>query len=215
MKTKLIYPLAVIGLLGAANAVADGFGFGVKGGTLGLGTEGNFGISEQFNARVGLNSYNFRFDETASGIDYNAEIDMNSTALILDWHPFSGTFRLSAGLINNKNAGRLSATPTSNQQIGNTTYTPAQIGTLSGEVTFRKNVPYLGLGWGNAVGRGSRFGLNFEVGVMKQGKADVRLRSSNSMVSQSDLDREAQAAEDDMSSFDTYPVISLGFSWRF
>jgi hypothetical protein len=215
MKTRYLCLFAAIGTFVAGDAAANEFALGVKGGTLGLGLEGTVGVNDYLNVRVGINSYDYTFEETADDIQYDTTLDLRSTAIILDWHPFGGTFRLSAGVVNNKNALQLTATPTSNQQIGGTTYTPAQIGTLSGEATFKKNVPYFGLGWGNAVGKGSPIGVNFELGVVKQGKADVTLRSSSGLVSQADLDREAQDAEEDLSDFDTYPVISLGLSYRF
>jgi hypothetical protein len=44
----------------------------------------------------------------------------------------------------------LDATPSKNVDIGDHTYTPSQIGTLSGGVKFKKTVPYFGLGFGNA-----------------------------------------------------------------
>ncbi len=221
MKNK-IYLLIVAGGLGfPVLSVADAtdapsrFALGVKAGTLGAGFEGTFGISERFNVRAGINNYSRKFEDTESDIRYDATLDLKNAGVFLDWHPFAGTFRLSAGLINNRNGIHLSATPTANQQIGSTTYTPAQIGTLTGDVTFKKNAPYLGIGWGNAVNKGSPFGFNFELGVAKQGSPKVKLTSSNSTVSQSDLDSEARSAETDLGDFKSYPVISLGLSYRF
>ncbi len=214
MNTILVRSLALSGLLVAGTAAADGFGLGVKAGTLGLGVEGTFGLSQRVNLRVGVNDYSYSMDETASGIRYDAELDLSSGALLLDWHPFAGTFRLSAGLMHNKNALHLKATPTTNQTIGGNTYTPAQIGTLTGDVTFKKSAPYAGIGWGNAASPG-RFGLSFEIGALFQGKPDVTLRASSGLVSQVDLGAEEQQAEADLADFDVYPVISLGLSFRF
>lgn len=214
MPTKFLRWFALTGLLVAGSAGADGFGLGVKAGTLGLGVEGTFGLSERLNLRLGINSYSLSDDQTASGIHYNGKLDLQSGAMLLDWHPFAGTFRLSAGVMFNNNALRLTATPTSPQDIGGTTYTPAQIGTLSGDVTFKKNVPYAGLGWGNAARHG-RLGFNFEIGALFQGSPKVSLTASGGAVSQSDLASEAQSAEADLGSFKVYPVIALGFSFRF
>jgi hypothetical protein len=206
--------LALSGLLVAGAAAADGFGLGVKAGTLGAGVEGTFGLSPHFNLRAGVNSYSLSQDEALSGIRYDGKLDLSSIALLLDWHPFAGTFRLSAGLMQNRNAMHLTTTPTSNQTIGGNTYTPAEIGTLSGDVTFKKSVPYAGVGWGNAA-RYGRFGFNFEVGALFQGSPKVSLNASGGAVSQADLASEAQNAEADLHKFKIYPVISLGFSLRF
>lgn len=213
MQTKLLRLFALSGLLAAGSAAADGFGLGVKAGTLGFGVEGTFGLSERVNLRVGANDYSYSGSETASGIRYDGKLDLRSGAMLLDWHPFAGTFRLSAGVIYNKNKLRMTATPTSSQDIGGTTYTPAQIGTLTGEVTFKTTAPYAGIGWGNAARRG-RFGFTAEIGALFQGNPRVTLASSGA-VSQTDLNTEAQDAASDLDKFKVYPVISLGFSFRF
>jgi hypothetical protein len=207
--------VALISLLASANAAAAEFGVGIKGGLLGYGPEGTLGLSQYFNVRLGQNSYSYQTEMDEDDISYDGELDWKTTALLLDWHPFGGTFRLTAGLVNNRNTIQLTATPTSNQVIGGTTYTPAQIGTLSGDVSFKRNVPFFGLGWGNAVGKGWPVGVNFEIGVLKQGSPSVSLSSSSGIVSQADLDAEARQTEDDMKDFDIYPVIALGLSYRF
>jgi hypothetical protein len=214
MKSKC-FALAILALLASGNASAFDVGLGIKGGLLGYGPEATLGLSEHFNVRLGQNTYSYKTEVEESDISYDGELDWKSTALLLDWHPFGGTFRLTAGLVNNRNAIRLTATPTSNQEIGGTTYTPAQIGTLSGNVTFDKNVPFFGLGWGNAVGKGFPLGVNFEIGVLKQGSPKVNLSSSNTAVSQSDLEAEARQTEEDLKDYDIYPVIALGLSYRF
>lgn len=214
MRNKFLRWFALSGLLAAGSASADGFGLGVKAGTLGVGIEGTFSLSESVNLRAGFNSYSKSGDETASDILYDGKLELRTLALLVDWHPFSGTFRVSAGLMKNDNALRLTATPTANQTIGGTTYTPAQIGTLSGDVTFKSTAPYLGIGWGNATKNG-RFGATFEIGAMFQGSPNVSLRASSGLVAQADLDSESQQAQADLNEFKIYPAISLGFSFRF
>ena len=214
MQSKFLRWFALSALLVTGGAAADGFGLGVKAGTLGFGVEGTFGLSESVNLRAGVNSYSVTGDETASDIRYDGKLELRTLALLLDWHPFAGTFRLTAGLMKNDNALRLTATPTASQTIGGTPYTPAQIGTLSGDVTFKSTAPYAGIGWGNAARRG-RFGGVFEIGAMFQGKPKVSLRASGGLVSQADLNSEAQLAEADLDDFKIYPVISFGLSFRF
>jgi hypothetical protein len=214
VQIKFLRLFALSVLLVAGATAADDFGVGVKAGTLGLGVEGTFGLSQRVNLRVGFNDYSTSGDETASDIRYDGKLELGGIALLLDWHPFAGTFRLSAGLMQNNNALRLTATPTSNQTIGGTTYTPAEIGTLSGEVSFKSTAPYAGIGWGNAARHG-RFGVNFEVGAMFQGSPKVSLTASGGAVSQVDLTSESQSAQADLDDFKIYPVIALGFSFRF
>lgn len=51
---------------------------------------------------------------------------------------------------------------------------PASAGTIHGEATGSSFAPYLGLGWGSA-GRGGRWGLSFDLGVIYQGSPEVDL----------------------------------------
>lgn len=207
VKNKLLSLLALSGLLLAGTAHAEGFGLGVKAGTLGVGVEGTFGLSKRFNLRAGVNSYSYSTDETASDIRYDAELDLQSAAVLLDWHPFAGAFRLSAGYVHNKNALRVTGTTTS---VGSGNY-PAGV-TVTGDVTFKKNVPYAGIGWGNAA-RPGFIGMSFEVGAVFQGTPTVRL--SGSGVSEADLREEEQQAQADLDDFEIYPVVSFGLSFRF
>ncbi len=184
-------------------------------GTLGAGVEGTIGLSERINLRLGANSYTYSYDETIEDIRYDADLELKSGALILDWHPFAGAFRVSAGMLSNKNGVDLTATPTGSVTIGGTTYPFGTAGTLDGEVRFKSGAPFVALGWGNAVAGNKGFGLNFEIGAVFQGSPDVELASSNPAVPQSDLDQEEREIEDDLDNFKVYPVLSLGVSYRF
>src|SRR5581483_6887465 len=133
-KRKLAALLALATSLAAGGAMADGFALGAKASTLGLGLEATFSLSDRFNLRAGLNNYSRTLNESDGGIDYRADVDLKSAALIFDFHPFAGTFRISAGLVSNSNKLDLNATPTGNVEIGDTTYTPAQVGTLNGKI---------------------------------------------------------------------------------
>lgn len=118
----------------------------------------------------------------------------------------------------NDNVLHLKARFTENQEIGGTTYTPGEIGTLSGEVGFEKSVPYAGIGWGNAA-RGRGLGFSLEIGAMFQGSPEVSLRGDGGLAGdpafEDDLRREEEEAEEDLEDFKIYPVVSLGLSYHF
>lgn len=214
MKLEHIRWLALTGVLCAGPAAAEGFALGVKAGTLGAGVEVTYGLSPRFNLRFGVNSYSYDYEETTSGIRYDAELDLGSGALLLDWHPFAGVFRVSLGYMRNDNVLNLTATPQDDQEIGGRSYRPDQIGTLTGEMTFEKNVPYVGIGWGNAA-RGKGLGLSFELGAMFQDSPQVALNASNPNVRRADLDQEEREIEQDLEEFKVYPVVSFGLSYHF
>jgi hypothetical protein len=137
---------------------------------------------------------------------------------MLDLYPFGGGFRLSAGLRNNKNRIDLAGTPTTNVEIGEITYTPAQVGTLSGTVHTKKSAPTFSLGYGGKLAKGFTFG--FELGVMMQGSPKIEnLTATGTLASnqafQQQLALEEQRAEDDADDFKLWPVIQIGLAYRF
>lgn len=220
MKPLIVRTLALSTFLITVGAYADGFGVGIKAGSLGAGVEGTIGISDYLNVRLGVNGASPSFNETESDIQYRVSADLKSAAVLLDWHPFAGAFRLSAGVLDDQNTFRLRGQPTGGTfTIGGSTFTSAEIGTLSGDVHFeRKTAPYVGLGWGNAARKG--FGASLELGAAFHGKPNVALRSeggtkSNDPTVQSALRQEEQQAEADLSSLKAYPVVSLGLSFGF
>ena len=110
----------------------------------------------------------------------------------------------------------LTAETAANYDIGGTTYTPADIGTLSGVVGFDDLVPYLGTGWGNAVEEGQGLTFSFDLGVVFQGSPDVTLSTTSTVAGlDTDLRTEEQQLEQDLDDFDVYPVVSLGMAWQF
>ncbi|MCW8840804.1 MAG: hypothetical protein OQL05_03250 [Gammaproteobacteria bacterium] len=209
---------AVAGLmLGASSMAVAEMGVGVKAGTLGFGAELTYGISESFNARLGLNSYSFSDTDSYDDIEYDMDLDWQSSGLFLDWHPFQGTFRLTLGYLLNSNEIAMVSTPSSTYDIGGVSYDAADVGKLNGAVDFGDGIFY-GLGWGNA-GNAKGLGFIFELGVLQQ-SPDLALKASGGTLSddptfQENLRREERDAQDDLDDFDQYPVVSLGISYSF
>jgi len=141
-------------------------------------------------------------------------VKLGAYGVLLDFHPFQGKFRLTAGLMKNRNKIDLTARPTADVQIGGTTYTPAQVGTLKGDVTFKDSVPYFGIGLGEAAKGPGRLKFVLDVGVLMQGSGGVTLASNTGLVSASDLRQEKSDIEDHISRFKFWPVLGLGISFR-
>lgn len=189
----------------------------LKGGTLGGGVEVNYAVSPKFTVGLGLNKFSRSFTETADDIDYDADLNLQTIALLASFHPFEGAFRITAGAMSNGNELSMTATPTANTDIGDVTYTPAEIGTLKGTVDFNAMAPYLGLGWGKSPEKG--FGLTLDIGVLFQGAPKVDFSANGTLAGdptfQSELKKEEANAEDDIKDFTAYPVVSLGLNYRF
>ncbi|MFY9823484.1 MAG: hypothetical protein WAM82_19035 [Thermoanaerobaculia bacterium] len=200
-----------------------------KAGTLGGGVELTVGLSRQLNVRLGGNAFSYTDDHReVSGIFYDATARLRTATALLDFHPGGGGFRLSAGAIyNDTRIDGNSLVPASGfYDIGGVPVPASQVGTLDGQIKFDPVVPYVGLGWGNAVGPGRRVRFAADVGAVFQGKGKVTLTPQipagsplNNPVPRAALqvliDREERDIENDVADYTVYPVVSIGVSYRF
>ncbi len=197
------------------------FGLALKGGTLGAGLEGTIGILDNVNARLGFNYFSYEYDGSESGVDYDVDLDLRSLSLLVDWHPVNNGFRISAGALYNGNQveaiGKASGGTTFS--INDTNYTAADVGTLKGDIDFNSFAPYLGVGYGNAVGKDKTWNFVFDLGVMYQGEPDVSFSTTGALSNDasflSDLEAERQQLESEIEDFQFYPVLSFGISYKF
>ena len=202
-----------------AAAQSGGIGVGVTGGTLGVGPEVNF-RSDNFGVRGSATFLGFSRDVESDGIDYNGDLKLRSFGGSVDFYPGGGGFRVSGGVRVSKNRVELFAQPgaTTTVEVGDATYTGAQIGTLTGEVRPKKIAPTLTIGYGGGKNSGIYFGI--DAGVMFQGKPKVRSLVASGPIAtnaafQTQLANERREIEDDIDNFKLYPILQLGLGYRF
>jgi hypothetical protein len=223
--TRLVVALFVFAVVPTRAEVA----IAGKAGTLGAGVELTIGLSPQLNARAGLNGYNYSDRREVSDIEYDGEAKLRTGTALLDWHPGGRGFRLTGGVVYNDTTIEGSSLPPASgiYNIGGVPVPANLVGTLDAEADFDPVVPYAGLGWGNALAPNKRLGFFFDLGVIFQGKADVRLIPiipANSPINTTPgarealdilLRREEQDLEDEAADYDLYPVVAIGLSYRF
>ena len=219
MKKLLPVAALLVTLSLPLTASAQGIALGAKIGTLGPGLDVTVSLVDRLNLRVNGNYLKISAETTQSDIDYDADLTLGSALAMLDWHPFGNNFRISAGAVYNGNELGLEATPTDSVDIGGTDYTPAQIGTLTGDATFDKFGPYIGIGFGNAVKEDMALTFVFDLGVVFHGAPEINLDADGPIASvpsfQSDLVEEEEDVEDDISAFKIYPVLAFGLAYHF
>lgn len=189
-------------------------------GTLGPGLELSLGMLEWLNLRAGGNYFRLHDGGEVSDVEYDFDVKLASIPLLADFHPLKNEFRISAGLIYNRNRLELSGTPSKDTTIGGVKFTPEQIGELSGSAQFKHFAPYLGLGYGNAVLDADKtWGFVFDIGIMWQGSPDIDLSANgimaNNPVFQLALAQEESEVQDDADQFRFYPVLAFGISYQF
>lgn len=230
MERKYGWVLGAISMAALLAAPAWGqVALGGKAGSLGLGLELTVGLSPQWNARFGVNGFNYTDDHRrVSQIEYDATAKLRTATALLDWHPGGSGFRLSGGLVyNDTRIDAHSLVPASGiYDIGGVPVPVALVGTLDGRIDFDPVVPYLGIGWGNAVAPDSKVGFFFDAGAMFQGKGKVKLTPNippgsplNNPTARAALEillqREENDIENDVADYTVYPVVAIGLTYRF
>lgn len=225
MKYRIIKYLLcslLLSCLPVASAMADtgDFALGIKASTLGAGAEGIVGILPSLNLRTGANALSVDFDINTSDIDYDVDADLLSFPIMLDWYPFKKSgFRFSAGALINKNEADAEASSQATYSIDGTEYTAAQLGTLKAKIDFREVAPYVGIGWGNALGKDKRWSFTCDFGVVFQGEANIDLAATGPIATdptfQAGLAQEKRELEDELEKYQYYPVIALGITYKF
>jgi hypothetical protein len=222
----LIQAIAAIStaLLCAASQAAD-LGVSLDAGTTGIGAHLTVPVAPSFNVRAGMNYLKYNTDRNAGGVDYDLKLKLHTFDLLADWYVVPGSlFRVSGGAVYNNTSFDALALPDArgNYTLNGRSYSAAQVGKLSGTIDFRKTAPYLGIGWGNAVGPGGKWRFNADLGATFQGKPKVRLAntgctaiSAACTLLANDIAQEQAELADDLDSVRVYPVLRLGITYQF
>lgn len=221
MNSRDLGYLLFIALLCSSAASQADTGVGVKVGTNGLGIELTYNIFEQINLRGGYSNLEYSDDVDTTDVEYDADFEMDGVFLFADWHPFDSSFRVSAGLYNFFNseltgdAEVLSGTIT----INDVTYNASDLGFLEAEIEYDTVAPYIGIGWGNAVGNHD-WTFTIDLGVLYLGSPDVDINyGCNVPALCDDIDDDVQAEkdelEDEAEDYEWWPVLNLGIAYKF
>ena len=219
--------LCLAAALGAAPAQAGdpAFGIGLRAGTLGIGADLDFKLNDSLNVRMGYAGGSISRSVTDTQVHYDGTLKLSNPSALIDWRPFQGVFHLTAGAVASSTKIEATGVPAAggSYTINGNTYTSADIGSVSGEFKFGNSVaPYVGLGWGNVVGTSGHFSVLFDVGAIYAGSPKIALTANcTSAVPavctqlQSDVDAEKAKLAKDLTILKWYPVVSLGFGYRF
>ena len=210
-------------------------GVGIKASLLGIGVEAAAPVTRRTNLRVGYNQFNYSRTFDSNGITYGGKFDFRSLDVLYDWFPFGGSFHLSPGLLAyNGNQVKANASVPGGQTftLNSTTYTsdPSNPITGTGKLLMgHKAAPMFLFGFGNLAPRRGHFSVSFEIGAAFTGAPSTTLNlsgnacdsfgicasaSSNPKV-QSDVQAEQAKLNHDVSPFKVFPVLSLGFGYKF
>jgi hypothetical protein len=212
----VLLTVLAVGCIDLTPAYAQRISLTARAGSPGVGGDVAVGLSPHFNARAGLTyfSYNHVTTETIEDVDLGIDATANLFGLsaIVDYYPWkTKSFHLSAGAVYNGNLIEASAVAAGPYEVGSLTFTADDIGGLDGEISFNSIAPYAGLGFGNATKLGSRLGFLIDLGAIYHQSPRVELTGTGMV---SPTAEQAPQLEENLSSFQLVPVISLGLSYR-
>ena len=194
-------------------------------GTTGAGLHVVVPMETYLNGRFGMNYFKHDFDKRSGLVDYHLDGKLQTFDLLFDWYlrPQS-TFRLTGGIMYNSTRFNATGKPGvgGSFTFNGNTYATTDIGTLEGDVSFRRAAPYLGIGWGNALSPNKRWNFSADLGAFYQGKATVNLIPRGCATSTAVCGKLAQdvAVEElrlteEASDYKVYPVLRASVSYRF
>ena len=218
---SLVFRIGALGLALLLPATLHAqFGLAARASTLGIGAEVSYRLNRMVGFRVGGNYLEFSRDATIENIDYHLTPHFESGSAIVDLFPMGGALHISGGLLINDNEGRMVARLNHDIEIGGTTYTPDQVGSLIGAVDFRKTAPYLGVG---LAGRG-KVAVLLALGVGFTGTPRATLAGLTPLTGSAKAQFDANVADelaqiqaeiDGKSYLKFHPVVSVGFKIGF
>ena len=200
-----------------AQQIAVGGSIGTTGGTIEAQTQ----ITPTIQLRGSYNYFEYGVDDTYDGIAYDGDLDLTTWGAFVDFRPFSNSFIVSAGAYFGDKGVKLNAMPTTNVEIGNQTFTPAQVGKLNADAALKDTAPFVGIGWDTTFQNSTPgLGFKFIVGAMFTGSPDVSMTSTGGTLSndanfQTQLRIEEQKLQDDIDDYEIYPVVQAGVTWSF
>jgi len=229
-------PAATAGSGGPFSGVGVGFKIGVGGIGFDVATPL---IPGRLNLRGGAGFFSYSTTFTASSDNILGTLKLNNSEAMLDYFPFHGGFRLSAGLtVYNDTAlnGTLSFTGGSSFTVGNSKYTSDPANPTTGTAAFKfggNTVPRFTLGWGNMVKPKGHWSFNTEIGIEYIGDPTVTWNLSGEActttttspgvqcssdtygaVAPADIAQEQTNLQNDLNGLKVFPILQLGLSYR-
>lgn len=202
--------------------------------SLGAGFEVSTPVARHFDVRGGANITSFGYEFDVDGLHYDSRIQLRSGNLRLDWFPRRRNFHISPGILYANNyVDAPSHVPAGEKfTLGdddfiNSTYDPVH-GQAS--LTFPRRVsPMLTMGFRNILpGQHRHIAVPLEFGVAYTGspKIDVSLAGTacaqdgcftfeENAEAQQSLKEEIRDINNTLNDIPVYPILSIGFGYRF
>lgn len=221
MGTRTLLLVAALLATGAGGREASAqVGIAGRVGTLGIGAEAALDLSGRLALRAGFGAgvllQTFSPATSFDGIDVDLEMPDTWYNVGLDYY-LNSAIRVGGGVIFVTEDPVLTGAFDETVEIGGTTLTASEIGTMRGTVSTNHQAGYALIGFGRHATEG--FGVSLDVGAAFLGNdPSVALSASGGSYPQQDLGEllaiEARRFEDDMKTYlKVWPILSLGLRY--
>lgn len=198
-----------------APARADVFSslsYGVHAGTIGDGITLEKPLLYDFSVRLETGALSVSQQFTYDNNPYTTTNHYNNVALIADFRPDAGRYRISAGLVfGGDRVDNVARDDGTSIRIGDNVYPVSGTGIVATHVTYARPSLYLGVGTGTGLVRG--LDLQFDVGaIVRNGTTTAGASGplANDPIFQADLQR----LRGELRTHVVVPVISVGLVYR-
>ena len=218
------------------------FGIDVKLGVAGIGFDVATPLSQKWNLRGGASFFSYNVNTvTSDGYTVAGSLALKTVSMSADWFPLGGSWRLSPGVTlynGNKLSANASIPGGSTFDLGDGSYVSSATDPVHGtlDLSFgNKAAPSITTGFGNLLPRkaGKHFSVPFEVGVEFIGSPKFTLALSGTACqqgqppaigcqpvatnpsTQQNVQIEQDQLNSDVSALRAYPILSIGFGYKF
>jgi hypothetical protein len=152
------------------------YGIDTHVGVNGFGFDFASGLSSRLSFRTGLDFFDYSRQFSTSGIPVDANVQMQSGHIDLDWYPRGGRFHVGPRMVfmnNNKFSGSSTIPSDTTLTLDGEDFTGSQTDPLhgSGTISFAPVAPGMTIGFGNLVSKKSgRWKIPFEAGFYYVGQ---------------------------------------------
>ncbi len=196
-----------------------GLGVGVKVSTIGIGGDVCLGLNKNMDIRLGFDmmgfNYDFTFKESGIKYDANAGIKTGSITALFDYYLTKSIF-VAGGIGYNMFNANIKGQAIGGLPYGDITISEDKIGSFNFDIwPGTKISPYLGIGFGRALGKEKSLAFAFEIGTYYQGSPDISIQSTGLLAPTSDPELGQESyLESQISQYYLYPVLKLSLSYR-
>jgi len=199
---------------------------GAQVGVFGVGLNIKDKMSDTIGVRAGFDMFSISgMDLGDDKVDYDVDASIQNYSLLVDWHPWKGSFRTSAGLVlnNSKIDGVITPSKNLDFEIQGHKFEAKDVGSIDTLVDFDSIAPYIGIGGDTSFNKKQGFGFTYDLGIIFQGSAKIgytpHFTDSAPQAIKDDLTErlevEKKSLQDDLDNYKILPYVSIGFNYKF